>query len=51
MSILGLKLVYLSKGTQCLIVSYDTGMILGFHPASERRRYKVKPSPIGWAQA
>ena len=26
------------------------GMILGLHPANERRRYKVTPSLIGWAQ-
>ena len=28
----------------------DTGPILGLHPANERRRYKVTPSLIGWAQ-
>ena len=27
-----------------------TGLILGLGPASERRRYKVTPSLIGWAQ-
>ena len=27
-----------------------TGMILGLHPVDERRRYKVTPSLIGWAQ-
>ena len=27
-----------------------SGPILGLHPASERRRYKVTPSLIGWAQ-
>ena len=26
------------------------GLILGLHPANERRRYEVTPSPIGWAQ-
>ena len=26
------------------------GLILVLHPANERRRYKVTPSPIGWAQ-
>ena len=26
------------------------GMILGLRPANERRRYKVTPSHIGWAQ-
>ena len=25
-------------------------LILGLRPANERRRYKVTPSPIGWAQ-
>ena len=29
----------------------ETGLILGLHPANERRRYKVTPSLIGWAQA
>ena len=28
----------------------NTGLILGLHPANERRRYKVTPSLIGWAQ-
>ena len=27
------------------------GLILGWHPANERRRYKVTPCLIGWAQA
>ena len=27
-----------------------TRLILGFRPANERRRYKVTPSLIGWAQ-
>ena len=27
-----------------------TGLILGLRPANERRRYKVTPSLIGWAQ-
>ena len=27
-----------------------TALILGSHPASERRRYKVTPSLIGWVQ-
>ena len=25
-------------------------LILGLHPANERRRYNVTPSLIGWAQ-
>ena len=29
---------------------YLTGMIQGLHPVNERRRYKVTPSVIGWAQ-
>ena len=34
------------------IVSIDVflGLILGLHPANERRPYKVTPSLIGWAQ-
>ena len=27
------------------------GLILGLRPANERRRYKVTPSLIGWAQS
>ena len=30
--------------------SYTIGLILGLRPANERRRYKVTPSRIGWAQ-
>ena len=26
------------------------GLILSLHPANERRRYKVTPPLIGWAQ-
>ena len=29
---------------------YIPGLILGLRPANERRRYKVTPSLIGWAQ-
>ena len=29
----------------------ERGLILGLRPANERRRYKVTPSLIGWAQA
>ena len=28
----------------------DSGLILGLRPADERRRYKVTPSLIDWAQ-
>ena len=28
----------------------EPGLILGLRPANERRRYKVTPSLIGWAQ-
>ena len=28
----------------------SSGLILGLRPANERRRYKVTPSLIGWAQ-
>ena len=27
-----------------------SGLILDLHPANQRRRYKVNPSLIGWAQ-
>ena len=29
---------------------WDSRLILGLHPANERRRYKETPSLIGWAQ-
>ena len=32
------------------ITGYMSGLILGLHPAYERRRYKVTPSLIGWTQ-
>ena len=28
----------------------NPGLNIGLHSANERRRYKVTPSPIGWAQ-
>ena len=28
----------------------QSGLILGLRPTNERRRYKVTPSLIGWAQ-
>ena len=31
-------------------IQLDLGLILGLHPANERRRYKVTTSLIGWAQ-
>ena len=33
-----------------IIIQQTTGLILGLRPANERRRYKVTPSLIGWAQ-
>ena len=35
---------------QYLTAQKYLGPILGFRPANERRRYKVTPSLIGWAQ-
>ena len=29
----------------------NAGLILVLHPANERRRHKVTPSLIGWAQS
>ena len=31
-------------------IDYVSGLILGLRSANERRRYKVTPSLIGWAQ-
>ena len=33
-----------------IVTVQDTKLILGLCPANERRRYKVTPSLIGWAQ-
>ena len=33
-----------------ILTSVGSGLILGLRPANERRRYKVTPSLIGWAQ-
>ena len=40
----------LSSGNEILALWVHSGLILGLRPANERRRYKVTPSPIGWAQ-
>ena len=32
------------------VENIGTGLILGLHPANEKRRYKVTPSLIGWVQ-
>ena len=34
----------------CPVSGLQLGLILGLRPASERRRYEVTPSLIGWAQ-
>ena len=47
------RLIYLvwnGKSIHGCIHGSDTGLILGLCPANERRRYKVTPSLIGWAQ-
>ena len=36
---------------RCLPVEEDAGLILGLHPANERRRYFGTTSLIGWVQA
>ena len=33
-----------------LVMVYVSGLIPSLRPANERRRYKVTPSVIGWAQ-
>ena len=33
------------------LTNQDAGLILGLRPANDRRRYKVTPSLIDWAQA
>ena len=34
----------------CFSVTEPSGLILGLRQADKRRRYKVTPSLIGWAQ-
>ena len=56
----GLKLIHVSESlwnspvllrtAACSSGYVSAGLILGLHPANERRRYKVTPSLIGWAQ-
>ena len=45
-----IKLDYIFIEISFRYVHAGTGLILGVCPASERRRYKVTPSLIGWAQ-
>ena len=35
---------------QLIVNSVSAGLILGLHPANERRHYKVMPSLTGWVQ-
>ena len=52
-SVLGYRVAFGStKLTKCRFRSDPPapGLILGLHPANERRRYKVTPPLIGWAQ-
>ena len=39
-----------TRVTRLVHSTYNARLILGWRPANERRRYKVKPSLIGWAQ-
>ena len=53
--LISIKLVHVIKRAPCWHVSLSwlyprSGLILGLPPANERRRYKVTPSLIGWAQ-
>ena len=41
----------LYKHMPSCFVSQLSGLIIGLRPATERGRYKVTPSLIGWAQA
>ena len=46
-----MELNYYFRGEHEIEKSQDISqLILGLHPANERRRYKVTPSLIGWAQ-
>ena len=42
---------YVKKSSNAILLSHTpSDLILRWHPANERRRYKVTPSLIGWAQ-
>ena len=43
-------IIYFSILKGVIPLLHDTGMILGLHPANDRRPYKVTPYLIGWAQ-
>ena len=43
-------LSFVNDGILVCATQHMTGLILDLHPANERRRYKVTPSLIGWAQ-
>ena len=44
------EIVFLMHGEPWSAVGYVYRLILVLSPANERRRYKVTPSLIGWAQ-
>ena len=46
-----LILIYISARVRSLDICLIKGLILGLHPANERRRYFVTTSFIGWAHA
>ena len=41
---------YSLKTNNHYVFEYNAELILGLHAANERRRYKVTPSLIDWAQ-
>ena len=45
-------LISVTRYVHCVLwlMRLKTGLILGLRPANERRRYKVAPPLIGWAQ-
>ena len=47
---LGMSSIWTYMTMSEMIKNHYSGLILGLHPANERRRYKVTPSLIGWAQ-
>ena len=47
----GLPYNFINCGGSDADKTLEPGLMLGLHPANERRRYFVTPSFIGWAQA
>ena len=48
---IGIAVIFVQDESFQLVHVSRPGLILGLHPANERRRYKVTPFVIGWLQS